>query len=656
MPSQLSSDDLFLFNQGRHHRLYRHLGAHIRPDHSTYFAVWAPSATAVSVIGDWNKWCSGDNPLTRVGTSGIWQGIARGVGMGERYKYAITSDSGLVLEKADPFASYAEQSPMTASVIWRDSHVWGDSDWMAQRPQRQQRDQPMSVYEVHLGSWQRQHGAFLNYRELGQRLAIHVRNMGFTHVELMPVMEHPFYGSWGYQVTGYFAPTSRYGTPDDFCALVDALHQRNIGVILDFVPAHFPTDAHGLGQFDGTHLYEHADPRRGFHQDWTSYIFNYGRHEVRSFLISSALHWLDRFHLDGLRVDGVASMLYRDYSRGPGEWISDHDGSNHDRDAISFLQELNQAVYASYPDVNMIAEESTAWPGVSQPPENGGLGFGYKWDMGWMHDTLQYIELPSMYRQHHHEKLTFRNTYAHAENFVLPLSHDEVVHGKGSLLSKMPGDQWQKLASLRTLFGYQWTTPGKKLLFMGGELGTWKEWNHDEELDWAITKDPRHEGLVAWLHDLNTAYRSHRALHVNDVQRGGMQWLIADDKQASVIAYLRVGYPGDPPVLVAINFTPVPRYDYRIGVPLPGRWMEILNSDAEVYGGSNVGNLGSVYSDEVACRGYAASVRVTLPPLGVILLVATGIDDAQDDLDGVPNVNQGAADTFVGNRDNHAQG
>ena len=632
--SLLSADDLHWFNQGTHYRLHHKLGAHpvkagargalgTAPHDGTYFSIWAPAATTVSVIGDWNHWKSGADPLRARESSGIWEGVLPHVGHGSRYKFAIHTRSGAVLEKADPFATRAEHPPATASLVWQTHYSWADAAWMAKRGAHNAFDAPMAIYEVHLGSWRRRRGEVLGYRELGVLLAEHCHRTGFTHVELMPVMEHPFYGSWGYQVTGYFAPTTRYGAPEDLMAMIDHLHQQDIGVILDWVPAHFPTDAHGLGELDGTHLYEHADPRRGFHPDWTSYIFNYGRHEVRSFLISSATSWLERFHADGLRVDGVASMLYRDYSRQPGEWIPNEDGSNHDRDAIAFLQQLNHAVYTGFPDVQMIAEESTAWGGVSRPPATGGLGFGYKWDLGWMHDTLDYFRKEAVHRSFHHDQLTFRSVYAESENFVLPLSHDEVVHGKGSLLNKMPGDVWQKRANLRLLYGYQWTLPGKKLLFMGDELGTWREWNHDEELDWAILGDPGHEGLVRWIHDVNAVYRATPALHRRDAKPGAFRWLVGDDREASVLAYLRLGEPGDPPVLVALNFTPVVRRAYRLGVPSAGRWREALCSDAGIYGGSNVGNLGGVVADaELACRGEPFGLELTLPPLGCIVLVA----------------------------------
>lgn len=621
--SLLTSDDLFLFNQGTHHRLYQKLGAHPR-EGGTSFAVWAPNARAVSVIGDWNGWRAGTDALAPRESSGIWEGVVAGIGHGARYKFAIVGPDGVTRDKADPFAARAEHPPATASVVWEARHPWGDAEWMKTRGARLAHRAPVSIYELHLGSWRRDHGEVLGYRDLGRLIGDHCGNLGFTHVELMPILEHPFYGSWGYQVTGFFAPTTRYGAPDDLMAMIDGLHQRGIGVIMDWVPAHFPTDAHGLGLFDGTHLFEHADPRRGFHPDWTSFIFNYGRHEVKAFLISSAVSWLDRYHIDGLRVDGVASMLYRDYSRKPGEWVPNEDGSNHDRDAIAFLQDMNRAVYAAYPDVQTIAEESTAWSGVSRPPEHGGLGFGYKWDLGWMHDTLAYLERDPIHRRHHHEQLTFRAIYGHTENYVLPLSHDEVVHGKHALIGKMPGDPWQRYASLRLLYGYQWTLPGKKLLFMGGEIGVWGEWNHDHELDWAVGAHPAHAGIARWIGDLNGAYRAHHALHVGDCQQAGFQWVVGDDRDSSVLAYTRHGDPDDAVVLVVANFTPVPREGYRLGVPSGGRWREVLNSDAEIYGGSGLGNRGGVDAEPVSSHGRAHSLVITVPPLAVVVFVAEG--------------------------------
>jgi 1,4-alpha-glucan branching enzyme len=619
--SLLTSDDLFLFNQGTHYRLYQKLGAHLT-DGGTAFAVWAPNARAVSVIGDWNGWRAGADALQSRESSGIWEGTVKGIGHGARYKYAIVGPDDVTRDKADPFAARAEHPPATASVVWEARHEWADREWMKTRGDRIAHRAPVSIYELHLGSWRRDHGEVLGYRELGRQIGEHCGNLGFTHVELMPILEHPFYGSWGYQVTGFFAPTTRYGAPDDLMAMIDGLHQRGIGVIIDWVPAHFPTDAHGLGHFDGTHLYEHADPRRGFHPDWTSLIFNYGRLEVKSFLISSAVSWLDRYHIDGLRVDGVASMLYRDYSRKPGEWVPNEDGSNHDRDAIKFLQDMNRAVYAAYPDVATIAEESTAWGGVSRPPEHGGLGFGYKWDLGWMHDTLDFLERDPVHRKHHHDQLTFRAIYAHTENYVLPLSHDEVVHGKGSLIAKMPADPWQRYATLRLLYGYQWTLPGKKLLFMGGEIGVWGEWNHDHELDWAIGAHPAHAGIARWIGDLNGAYRSIRSLHVGDCEQAGFQWIVGDDREASVLAYSRHGDPTDPTAVVVANFTPVPREGYRLGVPRGGFWREVLNSDAEIYGGSGLGNRGGIHAEAVSSHGRDQSLVVTVPPLGVLVFVA----------------------------------
>jgi 1,4-alpha-glucan branching enzyme len=617
----LTSDDLFLFNQGTHYRLYDKLGAHVGAN-GTHFAVWAPNARAVSLIGDWNGWRAGADPLEPLESSGIWTTTLAHAGHGTRYKFAITGPDGHTRDKADPFAARAEHPPATASIVWNAQHAWNDADWMRTRGGRQARTAPISIYECHLGSWRRNHNEVLGYHDLGKQLAHHCSQLGFTHVELMPVMEHPFYGSWGYQVTGFFAPTTRYGAPDDFMAMVDELHQRGIGVILDWVPAHFPTDAHGLGYFDGTHLYEHADPRRGFHPDWTSYIFNYARHEVRSFLISSAISWLDRFHVDGLRVDGVASMLYRDYSRKAGEWLPNEDGSNHDRDAISFLQQLNRAVYGAYPDVQTIAEESTAWGGVSRPPEHGGLGFGFKWDLGWMHDTLTHLEREPVHRKFHYDELTFRAIYASSENYVLPLSHDEVVHGKGALISKLPGDPWQRYATLRLLYGYQWTLPGKKLLFMGDEIGVWGEWHHDTQLDWAVGHHPAHAGIARWVGDLNAAYRAHPALHVGDCEPIGFRWLVGDDREGGVLAYLRTGGDADPPICVVANFTPVPREGYRLGVPRAGFWREILSSDSVHYGGSGVGNRGGMHTDSVGCRGFEQSLVVTVPPLGIAVFVA----------------------------------
>ncbi len=615
----LTEDDVYLFHEGTHVRAYLKLGAHPVAG-GTYFAVWAPNAERVSVMGDFNGWDPDRHPLSPRGSSGLWEGFVPGVGPGVRYKYRIVSRYGPVLDKADPFAFRAEEPPGTASVVWDLDYAWGDAAWMAERAKFNARESPIAIYEVHLGSWRRgEGGRFLSYRELGPLLAAYVREMGFTHVEFLPVMEHPYYGSWGYQITGYFAPTSRYGTPQDLMFLIDTLHQNGIGVILDWVPSHFATDPHGLAFFDGTHLYEHADPRQGVHPDWGSAIFNYGRHEVRSFLLSSALFWLHRYHADGLRVDAVASMLYLDFSRPEGQWVPNEYGGRENLEAIAFLRQLNEAVYRYEPDVQTYAEESTAWPLVSRPTHLGGLGFGFKWDMGWMHDTLRYLSRDPVYRKYHHEELTFRMLYAFTENFVLPLSHDEVVHGKGSLLAKMPGDAWQKFAHLRLLLGYMYGQPGKKLLFMGGEFAQEREWNHETELDWHLLEDPRHRGVQRWVRDLNHAYRTFPALHQLDCEPEGFEWIEPEDRERSVLVFLRKDR-GEDRVLVACNFTPVPRPHYRVGVPHPGFWRELLNSDAEVYGGSGWGNLGGVRAEAIPAHGRPYSLDLTLPPLGVVFL------------------------------------
>jgi 1,4-alpha-glucan branching enzyme len=621
--SLLTPEDLYLFNQGTHYRLYDKLGAHIR-DGGTGFAVWAPNARSISVIGDWNGWNRDSDKMRAREQSGIWELWIPGIGHGARYKFAIVGPDGRAFDKADPYATRCEHPPGTASVIWEPKFDWRDGEWMRTRASHNAMTAPISIYECHLGSWRRRRGSVLGYRDIGTQLAHHCSQLGFTHVELLPVMEHPFYGSWGYQVTGYFAPTTRYGAPEDFMAMIDELHRRGIGVILDWVPAHFPTDAHGLGEFDGTHLFEHADPRRGFHQDWTSYIFNYGRHEVRSFLISSAMSWLDRYHVDGLRVDGVASMLYRNYSRREGEWIPNEDGSNHDRDAIAFLQQFNHAVYTAFPDVQTYAEESTAWGGVTMPPDSGGLGFGFKWDLGWMHDTLTHISREPVHRRWHYRELTFRSLYVNADNYVLPLSHDEVVHLKKPVIAKIPGDPWQKYATMRLLFGFQWTVPGKKLVFMGDEIGVWKEWNHDDELDWAVGLHPAHAGIARWLGDCNSAYRTYPALHVRDCAPVGMAWLEADDADGGTIAYVRFGRDSDPPVIVVANFTPEVREGYRIGAPMAGFWREVLCSDAEVYGGSGIGNKGGLHTEAIGFKGQPCSLVVTAPPLGCSVFVYEG--------------------------------
>jgi 1,4-alpha-glucan branching enzyme len=623
-PHQLGDQDLHLFREGTHTRLYRKLGCQLRAEGAS-FTVWAPNARAVSVIGDFNGWSPRAHAAApRSDSSGLWQCDIAGVQAGQRYKYAIRTPSGEWLEKADPFAFHAEPAPATASIAWPHGadggHAWHDEAWMRARAARNTLAAPMSVYEMHLGSWR--HSAvdgLPNYRSAAEALAAYLQRMNFTHVELLPVMEHPFYGSWGYQTTGYFAPTSRYGKPEDLKAFVDTLHQAGIGVILDWVPSHFPTDAHGLYRFDGTALYEHADDRQGFHPEWKSAIFNYGRHEVRAFLLSSALYWLDEFHIDGLRVDAVASMLYLDYARKDGEWIPNRHGGRENLEAITFLRLLNEAAYRDHPGVQVIAEESTAWPMVSRPTYVGGLGFGMKWNMGWMHDTLQYMAEDPIHRRWHHGRLTFSLVYAFNENFMLPLSHDEVVYGKRSLLEKMPGDEWRQFANLRLLYGHMWGHPGKKLLFMGGEFGQRREWNHDAALDWGLLEDPRHAALLRWVEDLNRFYRDTPALHEIDFDGAGFEWVDANDSEASVVSYLRKGRSG-PPVLVVANFTPVPRDNYLVGVPAPGRWTERLNSDAPLYGGSGIGNLGGVHSVPIAVHGRFHALNLRLPPLGVLFL------------------------------------
>ena len=623
--SMLSNDDLFLFNEGAHYRLYEKLGAHpITMDgvEGTHFAVWAPNARQVSVMGEFNGWDNSSHPLCPKGQSGIWEGFIPGVAKGTIYKYCVVSQhSGYYVEKADPFAFYAETPPKTASIAWDLDYSWGDRAWMEKRRAHNALDAPISVYEMHLGSWRRvpeEGNRHLSYRELAPRLADYLKQLGFTHVEFLPVMEHPFYGSWGYQLTGYFAPTSRYGTPQDFMYLVDYLHQHDIGVIMDWVPSHFPNDEHGLGYFDGTHLYEHDDPRQGIHPDWNSFIFNYGRQEVRSFLLSSALFWLDKYHIDGWRVDAVASMLYLDYGRKEGEWIPNQYGGRENLEAISFLRRFNEVVYQESPDMQTIAEESTSWPMVSRPTYVGGLGFGLKWDMGWMHDTLKYMAKEPIYRKYHHNNLTFRFIYAFFENFVLSLSHDEVVHGKGSLLGKMPGDDWQKFANLRLLLGYMYAQPGKKLLFMGGEFGQWREWSHDESLEWHLLDYPPHSSLKRWVEDLNRFYREQPALYELDFDSAGFEWIDCNDVEHSVVSLIRKGRSPDDLLVVVCNFTPVTHSNYRIGVPQPELWRELLNSDAREYGGSGQGNLGGVEAAPIPLHGRPYSLTITLPPLAIV--------------------------------------
>ncbi len=629
--SLITEDDSHLFNEGSHFRLYDKLGAHCL-DHDgqsgTYFAVWAPNADYVSVIGEFNGWDRGRHPLTPKGNTGIWENFFPGVGKGTLYKYHIASRfGGHRVDKADPFSLFNEIPPKTASIAWDLDYQWNDQDWMAKRAEHNRLDKPMAIYEMHVGSWRRvleEGNRSLSYRELAEPLTEHLRQLGYTHVEFLPVMDHPFFGSWGYQITGYFAPSGNYGTPQDLMYLIDYLHQHDIGVILDWVPSHFPSDEHGLGFFDGTHLYEHADPRQGYHPEWKSYIFNYGRTEVQSFLISNAMFWLDRYHVDDLRVDAVASMLYLNYGRNDGEWIPNKYGGQENLEAINFLRRMNQELYQNYPGIQTIAEESTAWPMVSRPNYLGGLGFGLKWDMGWMHDTLQYMSRDPVHRRYHHNKLTFRMIYAFHENFVLPLSHDEVVYGKGSLLGKMPGDRWQKFANLRALYGYMYAQPGKKMLFMGGEFGQPSEWAHDGSLQWDLLQDPMHHGLKDWLSDLNNLYRSEPAFHELDCDSGGFEWIDCDDAEHSVISLLRKGRSSANLLLVVCNFTPVPRYSYRLGVPRAGMWQEILNSDAGRYGGSNVGNLGGVEAVPVPLHGRPYSLTITLPPLSVSLFRSRG--------------------------------
>ncbi|BEP62489.1 1,4-alpha-glucan branching protein GlgB [Variovorax sp. V213] len=621
-PIRPEAQDAYLFREGTHSRLYDLLGCHPGKAGGAQFAVWAPNAESVAVVGDWNYWSGEADPLSPApdGT-GIWQGHVPQAALGQAYKYRIRSRlGGYVVDKADPFAFCSELPPATASRICELSYEWQDHEWMATRGARNALDAPTSVYEVHLGSWRRRDGQFMGYREIAHELAAYVKQMGFTHVELMPVTEHPFYGSWGYQTTGYFAPTSRFGSPQDFMYLVDHLHQNDIGVLLDWVPSHFPTDEHGLAYFDGTHLYEHADPRQGFHPEWNSSIFNYGRSEVRSFLVSSGLFWLDRYHLDGLRVDAVASMLYLDYARNHGEWIPNRHGGRENLDAIDFLRTLNRAVYREHPDTITVAEESTAWPRVSRPTDMDGLGFGEKWNMGWMHDVLAYMKEEPIHRKYHHHKMTFSLVYAFHENFVLPLSHDEVVHGKGSLLGKMPGDPWQQFANLRALFGFMWAHPGKKLLFMGGEFGQRREWTHDGELEWWVCDLEGHSGLQRLVAQLNRVYRGAPALYQQDFTASGFEWVAADDAERSVFAFVRKARDGHPPLLVVSNMTPVPRTNYLLGVPQGGFWHELINTDAVEFGGSGWGNLGGVESAPVRSHGRMQSVSMTLPPLSTLIL------------------------------------
>ena len=625
--SLLTDQDTYLFKEGTHYRLFDKLGAHLVSFdgvEGVYFAVWAPNARRVSVLGDFNQWEPGRHILNcRWDGSGIWEGFLPGVKQGALYKYFIESRfHGYSVEKKDPVGFFCEKPPRSASIVWDLSYSWRDEEWMRTRHRHNALDKPFSVYEVHLGSWRRveEEGRWrsLTYRETADLLVKYVKDMGFTHVEFMPLLAHPFSGSWGYQVDGYFSPASAYGSPQELMRLIDVLHQNGIGVIMDWVPSHFPTDGHSLGYFDGTHLYEHSDPRKGFHPDWKSHIFNYGRNEVKAFLVSSALFWLEKYHLDGLRVDGVASMLYLDYSRQDGQWLPNHLGGRENLEAVEFLKSLNEAAYLNYPDIQMIAEESTSWPMVSRPTSVGGLGFGMKWNMGWMHDTLQYFQKDPVHRKYHHNELTFSLWYAFTENFMLSLSHDEVVHGKGALLRKMPGDDWQKFANLRLLLGYMYAHPGKKLLFMGGEFGQWDEWNHDGSLDWHLLAYEPHQGVQAWVRDLNLFYRQERTLYEDDFSQEGFTWICADDDQNSVLSFLRKTRDPEEILLVVVNMTPVHRIRFRVGVPESWSWTEVLSSDDRKYGGSHWRNEGEIIAEPTPWQGQPRSIEITLPTLSIL--------------------------------------
>jgi 1,4-alpha-glucan branching enzyme len=618
--------DLHLFNEGRHFEMSDVFGAQVRTVDGiagVQFAVWAPNAQRVSVVGDFNIWDARRHPMRVRYPAGVWELFVPRIGPGERYKYDILGPGGVrAPQKADPAARQTEPPPATASVVAApDRFRWHDDTWLASRERRHAADAPISIYEVHLGSWMRdlkREGAQTWDRAI-ERLLPYVAEMGFTHVELLPITEHPFGGSWGYQPLGLFAPSRRYGEPEGFARFVDAMHTAGIGVILDWVPAHFPTDAHGLARFDGTALYEHLDPREGFHHDWNTFIYNFGRREVQGFLIASALTWLEKFHVDGLRVDAVASMLYRDYSRREGEWIPNIHGGRENLEAIGFIRHLNSVIAERCPGTMMMAEESTAFPGVTRPVSEGGLGFSYKWNMGWMHDTLRYIERDPIHRAYHHDDITFGLLYAFSEHFILPLSHDEVVHGKGSLIGKMPGDLWQRFANLRAYLGFMWAHPGKKLLFMGGELAQYTEWSHDAEVEWYRLEDPRHSGMQRLVRDLNRLYAHEPALHRRDSDPHGFRWVIGDDRANAVFAFLRFGADGTPPVLAVCNMTPVPRRNYQVGVPRAGTWREIFNSDSGLYGGSNLGNAGAVLTMPGAAHGERQSLRLVLPPLSTVL-------------------------------------
>lgn len=623
--SRFTEYDIYLFKEGNHNHLYDKFGAHpmvVDGVEGVYFSVWAPNAEKVYIIGNFNGWNPQSHSLNvRKDGSGIWEGFIGSIEPGEVYKYHIVSNQhGYQVDKGDPYGFEWEEPPKTGSVVCDIEYHWKDHPWMSCRQNVNKLSAPMSIYEVHLGSWRRipeEGNRYLTYREMAPLLAEYVKHMGFTHVEFLPLTEHPFYGSWGYQTVGYFAPTRRYGTPQDFMYLVDFLHQNGIGVILDWVPSHFPSDEHGLVYFDGTHLFEHADPRKGFHLDWKSYIFNYGRNEVKAFLISSALFWLEKYHLDGLRVDAVASMLYLDYGRQGVDWVPNEYGGRENIEAVGFLRKMNEAIYEKFPDVQTFAEESTAWPMVSRPTYVGGLGFGMKWNMGWMHDTLEYFSKDSVFRKYHHNQLTFSICYAFSENFVLPLSHDEVVHGKGSLLGKLPGDKWQRFANLRLLYGYLYAHPGKKLLMMGGEFGQWNEWYHEASLDWHLLEYPSHQGIQKWVRDLNHLYKGEAALHEIDFQAEGFEWVDCQDWENSIISFLRKGKTPNDRILVVCNFTPVPRNNYRMGVPMGGYWKETLNSDAKPYWGSGQENFGGLEATPIPSHGHGYSLSLVLPPLSI---------------------------------------
>ena len=623
-PPTLGELDLHLWAEQKHERIWDKLGAHVREFQGvqgTSFAVWAPNAAGISVVGDFNSWDGRLDMMRMLGSSGVWEIFVPDVPSGTRYKYEIRTKAGGLAIKSDPFALATECPPATASRVYSSDYSFNDAAWMSARDSRDPLRSPASIYEMHLGSWRRvpeEGNRPLSYRELAPPLVEYLSDLGFTHVEFLPVMEHPFTGSWGYETTGYYAPTARYGSPDDFRYLIDCLHQNGIGVILDWTPAHFPTDAFGLGRFDGSALYEHMDPRQGFHPEWNTFIFNFGRDEVRSFLLGSAKYWLEEFHADGIRVDAVSSMLYLDYGRKNSEWIPNIHGGNENLEAISFLKELNSQVYARHPGAMMIAEESTSWPGVSRPLYVGGLGFGFKWDMGWMHDTLNYFSNAPIYRRFHHRDLTFGFVYAWFENFMLPLSHDEVVYGKRSLLDKMPGDRWQKFANLRALFGYMWARSGKKILFMGGEFGQWREWNHDASLDWNLLDESDHRGLQNLIRDLNRIYRAEPALWEADHQPAGFQWIDANNSDENVIAFMRIAPSNGRRLVCVCNFSPVVRTGYRLGVPAPGVYREILNSDSSLYGGSNQGNAGSLTAEQIPWHALPYSLSLTLPPLATL--------------------------------------